>query len=123
MWHGRSQRSWAGPAHSGGWTPGMPLDPLFGTGAYGVKSGLEELGEVALSGIPRHGTAPSLNLGSAMLWGSTSGSVVDNVLGVVTVESPFCGREGQMAVVRELLDGASTGVGSVVLVEADAGLG
>src|SRR5277367_6490859 len=123
MWHGRSQRSWAGPAHSGCWTPGMPLDPLFGTGAYGVKSGLEELGEVALSGIPRHGTTPSLNLGSAMLWRSTSGSVVDNVLGVVTVESPFSGREGQMAVVRELLDGASTGVGSVVLVEADAGLG
>src|SRR5277367_6643657 len=123
MWHGRSQRSWAGPAHSGCWTPGMPLDPLFGTGAYGVKSRLEEGGEVALSGIPHHGTAPSLSLGSEMLWRSTSVPVVDIVLGVVTVESPFSGREGQMAVVRELLDGASTGVGSVVLVEADAGLG
>ena len=49
--------------------------------------------------------------------------MIDSVTVMVAVESPFSGREGQMAVLREQLDRAASGIGSVVLVEGDAGMG
>ena len=58
-----------------------------------------------------------------MLWRSTPEPVVDIVARVATVQSPFSGREAQMAMLREQLDRASSGVGSVVLVEGEAGMG
>src|SRR5271169_1849495 len=54
---------------------------------------------------------------------STPRQVVDSVAVVATVNSPFSGRESQMAILREHLDAASSGLGSVVLVEGDAGMG
>ncbi len=42
---------------------------------------------------------------------------------VVSVPVPFCGRDAQMAALGEELDRARSGVGTVVLVEGDAGMG
>jgi DNA-binding CsgD family transcriptional regulator len=42
---------------------------------------------------------------------------------VVSMPVPFCGRDGQMAVLGEQLDRARGGAGPVVLVEGDAGMG
>jgi DNA-binding CsgD family transcriptional regulator len=47
----------------------------------------------------------------------------DTLRDVVTGDSPFSGREAEMAVLASHLDRASAGVGSVVLVEGDAGMG
>jgi DNA-binding CsgD family transcriptional regulator len=42
---------------------------------------------------------------------------------VVSLPVPFCGRDAQMAVLSEHLDRACSGVGTVILVEGDAGMG
>lgn len=54
---------------------------------------------------------------------STPRHVVDSVAVVATANAPFSGREPQMAILRAHLDRASSGLGSVVLVEGDAGMG
>ena len=46
-----------------------------------------------------------------------------NVAMVVSLPVPFSGRDAQMAAVSEQLDRACSGVGTVVLVEGDAGMG
>src|SRR5271170_4378277 len=77
---------------------GVPPDPVLRTGPSDVKA-------------------------SSVLLRSTPEPVVDIVARVATVQSPFSGREAQMATLSEQLDRASSGVGSVVLVEGDAGMG
>ena len=46
-----------------------------------------------------------------------------NVAMVVSLPVPFSGRDAQMAALGEQLDRACSGVGTVVLVEGDAGMG
>ena len=101
----------------------VPPNPLLRLGVDVLKSDLQELGEIRLNGTSHFGAGPLLNLDGPKLWHSTGELMVDSVTVMVAVESPFSGREGQMAILREQLDRASSGVGSVILVEADAGMG
>jgi DNA-binding CsgD family transcriptional regulator len=56
-------------------------------------------------------------------WLSTVLVRLCNVATVVSLPVPFSGRDAQMAALSEQLDRASSGVGTVVLVEGDAGMG
>src|SRR5271170_5639389 len=123
MRHDRSQGSYGERDLVREWRPRVPPKPLRRAGADVVKSDLEALNEIRLYGPSRSGSAILLNPTGLVLWRSTSEPAVDNVPGVMTVESPFSGRERQLGMVRDQLDRASSGVGSVVLVEGDAGLG
>ena len=42
---------------------------------------------------------------------------------MVSLPAPFCGRDAQLAALGEQFDRARSGVGTVVLVEGDAGMG
>src|SRR5271170_2620665 len=123
MRHDRSQGSDGERDLVREWRPRVPPNALRRAGTDVVKSDLEELDKIGLCGPSRSGSALLLNPTGSVLWRSTSELAVDNVPGVMTVESPFSGRERQMGMVRDQLDRASSGVGSVVLVEGDAGLG
>ena len=46
-----------------------------------------------------------------------------NVTSVASLPVPFCGRDAQMALLSERLERARSGVGTVVLVEGEAGMG
>src|SRR5271167_2918484 len=71
-----------------------------------------------------HFSSPSEHRVEADVKGrSTPRRVIDIVASVATAESQFSGREAQMATLSGQLDRACSGIGSVVLVEGNAGIG